>query len=160
MGRNTTLTPELQEKVVLAVRSGAPLEVAAQSQGLSPTTFWGWMRRGEGRDIERPATEEFVTFAQKVREAESLAHMDFIIPIRKRAVNREDWQAASAYLRMRWSKHYAERTEITGAEGGPLVVELAAAVGGMSDADLDALLNRLDPARHPDGGEGEAEEPT
>lgn len=149
----------MADNVVMAVRTGAPLEVAAQSQGVSPATFWGWMRRGEGRDPQRPAIEPYVTFAERVREAEGKAHLEFVVPIRKRAVNRDDWQAAAAYLRMRWSKNYAERTEITGAEGGPLVVELAQMVSNLDDAAIERLLARLGteagpaPGTEPEDGE-------
>lgn len=159
IGRPTDLTPEVADKVVMAVRSGAPLEVAAQSQGIAPMTFWGWMRRGEGRDPTRPALPVFAEFAQRVRAAEATAHMEFVIPIRKRAVNREDWQAAAAYLRMRWSKNYAERTEITGAEGGPLVVQLAQMVANLDDDAIADLLNRLGAKADPPAGADPEGEP-
>jgi len=46
-GRPTRLTPELTEKIRLAVRGGATLKAAAQSQRVGYSTVLSWMQRGE-----------------------------------------------------------------------------------------------------------------
>ena len=153
-GRGTRLTSEVAEKIVTAVRSGAPLEVAAQAVGVPPGTFWEWMARGEGRDPEREGSPLYADFAERVRRAEAEAHVLTVGTIRQ-AVNRGSWEAARAWLRMRWPKHYAERTEVSGPDGGAIPLEIAGVLEGLSDDDLERLARQLRAARSPGGREGE-----
>jgi hypothetical protein len=153
-GRNTNLTPAVAEKIVTAVRSGAPLEVAAQAVGIPPGTFWEWMARGESRDPDRGNSPVYADFAEKVRRAEAEVHILTIGTIRNAAINRGSWEAARAWLRMRWPKHYAERTEVSGPEGGAVPLEIAGILEGMTDDDLDRLADRLSAALAPGGREG------
>ena len=156
MGRNTKLTKAIADAVVTAVKSGAPLEVAAQAVGVPPSTFWEWMARGEGRS-DRPSSPVYADFAERIRRAEAEIHILTIGTIRTAAVQRGSWEAARAWLRMRWPKHYAERTEVSGPEGGAIPVEIAGILEGMTDADLERLAAQLRAALPPGGGEGEAE---
>ena len=64
------LTPELQERIVAALRAGGFPEVAAQAWGVSPRTFRRWMRRGEVQEIE-----PYRSFAAAVREAIAQARL-------------------------------------------------------------------------------------
>lgn len=157
-GRRTRLTKAVADQIVLAVRTGAPLEVAAQSQGIPPATFWEWMARGESRDKDRPESPVYADFAERVRKAEAEIHLLTIGTIRSAAVNRGSWQAAQAWLRMRWSRHYAERTEVSGPGGGAIPLEIAGVLEGMTDDDLDRLARRLRSAGAGGGGEGEEED--
>ena len=153
-GRGTRLTEEIGEKIVTAVRSGAPLEVAAQAVGIPPGTFWEWLARGEGKDPDRPATPLYADFAERVRRAEAEAHVLTVGTIRQ-AVQRGSWEAARAWLRMRWPSHYAERTEVSGPDGGAVPLEIAGVLEGLSDDDLDRLARRLRSSLAPGSGEGE-----
>lgn len=157
-GRTTRLTPEVADGIVLAVKTGAPLEVAAQSQGIPPSTFWQWMARGAGKDPEgRPATPVYVEFVERVRKAEAEIHLLTVGTIRS-AITRGSWEASRAWLRMRWANHYAERTEVSGPEGKAIPLEIVGLLEGMSDADLDRILARLRAGGDPGGGEGEETE--
>lgn len=158
-GRTSRLTPEVADAIVLAVQTGAPLEVSAQSQGIPSSTFWEWMRRGEGNDPDRPPNAEMTAFAQRVRKAEAATHLLLVGTIRRSAVEQRNWEAARAMLKMRWSRYYAERTEVSGAEGGPLAVEIAQVLEGLSDVELATLRRALadGPGDAPgDGGGPEA----
>jgi len=155
-GRNTDLTPEIGEKIVTAVRSGAPLEVAAQAVGVRPSTFWEWMARGEGKDPGgRQGSPLYADFAERVRRAEAEVHILTIGTIRNAAIQRQSWEAARAWLRMRWPKHYAERTEVSGPEGGAVPLEIAGILEGLSNDDLDRIAERLRASRPGGGREGE-----
>jgi hypothetical protein len=157
-GRTTRLTPKVADSIVTAVRSGAPLEVAAQAVGIPPGTFWEWMARGEDRDPDRPGSPLYADFAERVRKAEAEIHVLTIGTIRNAAVQRGSWEAARAWLRMRWPKHYAERTEVSGPEGKAIPLEIAGILEGMTDDDLDRLAARLRASGAPGGRAGEEEE--
>jgi hypothetical protein len=156
MGRRTRLTASLEDQIVTAVRSGAPLEVAAQAVGVPPSTFWEWMARGEGRGT-RPATRQYADFAERVRKAEAEVHVLTVGAVRQ-AVTRGNWQASLAWMRLRWPKHYAERSEVSGPEGRAIPLEIVGLLEGMSDEDLDAISRRLRNPGPGGGGAGEAEE--
>ena len=64
------LTPDLQERIVAALRAGGFPEVAAKAWGVSPRTYRRWMRRGEVQGIE-----PYRSFAAAVREAIAQARL-------------------------------------------------------------------------------------
>lgn len=72
-GRPTALTPELGESICRLLKGGTPLEVAAETFGVSRHTVLEWVRRGEGSD-DRPAEENYVEFANNVRQSIALFH--------------------------------------------------------------------------------------
>lgn len=158
MGRPTLYTPELADKIVLAVRIGVPLEVAGQMNGIAASTFWLWMRKSDLGE------EPYAGFSEKVRTAEAETMGLFTGTLRGAALSGQ-WQAAAAYMRMRWPKHFAERTEITGANGGPVSIEISRELEGLTDDELDAIGALFaearsgvgDPGADP-GGEGTPEE--
>lgn len=72
----TKLTPELQERIIRALRAGVPIRWAAEAGGIHYTTFYDWQARGnewldgEAADEECPETERpFRDFAYATRRA-------------------------------------------------------------------------------------------
>ena len=53
-GRPTKLTPDLQAKIVEALKAGNYAEVAARHVGIASSTFYDWMKRGPraGRQLD------------------------------------------------------------------------------------------------------------
>lgn len=114
--------PDLADRIVTAAQTGAPLEVAAQSCGVPPATFWEWMARGEGRTPKgRPSAPRYADFADRVRKAEADAHLLVMGKVRQAAID-GSWQAGVAMAKMRWPKYYAERVEVSGPQGGPVAI--------------------------------------
>lgn len=134
VGRPHGLTPEVGDKIVLAIRTGVPITVAAQTQGVGRSTFFDWMRRGEVF-----GEEPFREFSDRVRRAEAEAHTVLVGVVRTAAAGAGNWQAAMAYLKMRWPDHYAERIEHTGPGGGPIAMEIAQALEGLTDDELAGI---------------------
>ena len=102
MARRTKLTPEVQERIVTAIRAGSFREPAARSAGVSAATFYRWMRLGreETSGIHRD-------FLEAVRRAEGEAEVHAIAVIRKEMPG--DWRAALAYLERRHSERWGRR---------------------------------------------------
>lgn len=68
-GRPSKLTPKLQEQILSLVQSGCYPEVAAGALGVSRSTFYEWMARGEGTDPDRAPTPEYAEFADAIAQA-------------------------------------------------------------------------------------------
>jgi hypothetical protein len=83
VGRGTLLTPEVQTKIVETIRSGSFDWVAARTAGISPATFKEWLRRGEGKDANRPYEKLYVQFAIEVRRAQAEARSQAEIKVRE-----------------------------------------------------------------------------
>ena len=140
IGRPTKMTATLTEGLLLAIRAGVPLEVAAQSQGISSSAFWDWMAAGEGRNSKVKPTPAFAEFAEKVRQAEAEAHV-FVVATIRTAINKGNWQAAIAWAKMRWPKQYAERSEVVVDIRG--LAERYASSSGLDADELVAEAERI-----------------
>jgi predicted transcriptional regulator len=109
MARPTKLTPEVAERIVNAIRAGNYAEQAARAAGISPATYYRWLKRGE-----REAGGIYHDFYEAVRSAEAEAEVYAVAIIRK--AMGDDWRAAAHYLErrhpQRWRRH--ETREHTG----------------------------------------------
>lgn len=74
-GRKWSLTPQIQDIIVAALRAGNYLSTAADFAGVPVGTVYEWIARGEGRDKDRPATPETAAFAEAVKKADSFSEV-------------------------------------------------------------------------------------
>jgi hypothetical protein len=82
-GRATLLTPDLAQKILRYIREGAFAWIAAEANGVSRTTFWEWVARGEGQDPDRPQTPFYAEFAAQVREAQAEARYSAEVEVKR-----------------------------------------------------------------------------
>ena len=137
-GRPTKLTPEVQDKIVTALRAGNYQETAARYAGIAEPTFYEWMARGKSE----PGSI-YSEFAEAVEKAKADAEVRDVALIDRAAAD-GNWQAAAWKLERKFPNRWGRvnRTEVTGADGGALKVEIdhkAALLDllGLSDADSD-----------------------
>jgi transposase len=137
MGRPTKLTPEVQDKIVAALRAGNYQETAAMYAGVEARTFYRWMERGESDGTE---DEIYRQFRQAVEKAKADAEVRDIALIDK-AAHDGSWQAAAWKLERKFPHKWGRvnRTEISGPEGKPVEVrtsvEAILEALGVDDAD-------------------------
>lgn len=134
-GRPTKLTPEVQERIVSAIRAGNYLETAAAYAGVNQSTLHRWVARGKEED----APEEFREFCEAVERARAEAEVRTVALIQQAAPN--SWQAAAWYLERSHPKRWArrEKVEMSGPEGGPITLQgLAELMGVTKRDDADA----------------------
>mgnify|MGYP006275736359 CR=1 FL=1 len=114
VGRPTKRTPETVKKLCDAIRLGACYSDACGFAGISFDTFNEWRK-------------DFPEFLEAVKEAEGAGRVQLIAKIQK-AANDGNWQAAAWMLERRDPQNYGRtmRTQVTGADGGP--VQMAAQV--------------------------------
>ena len=105
-GRPTKLTPEVQEKIVSAIRAGNYASVAAEYAGISESTFYSWLRRGREAKSGR-----FPEFLQAVKRAEKEAEVRAVAIIQKHMDN--NWQAAMTYLERKFPQRWGRRDRLS-----------------------------------------------
>lgn len=121
LGRRSLLTPEVQEKLITALKSGNYRDAAATYAGISRPTFYTWMARGE-----EEGTGPYAEFRAAVLAAEETGEAQMVMLWR--AQMGSDWRAICAFLERRYPARWARREIITHdetlARGGHGVEEL------------------------------------
>jgi len=144
MARPTKLTPAVSERIVQALRAGNYAEPACRSAGISASTYYRWLERGETE-----ADGIYHEFSEAIRQAEADAEVHAVALLRRAMPN--DWRAALAYLERRhpsrWRRHTS--TELTGPDGGPIRTQ-AVDLSSLTDADLAELKRILKRASDPE----------
>ena len=105
-GRPTKFTKERKERIIKAIAAGCTYEMAADYAGISRTTLWGWLRKGED-----PKQKSYCTFLNDVKSAEiegAMVHLGTIT-----AASAKDWKASAWMLERRhgYSKDRPQQTQ-------------------------------------------------
>lgn len=147
VGRTTLLTPEVHKAIVDRISIGAFSHVAANAAGIPTSTFNHWIVRGR----DEWETHEANLAAGIESEPTDFAALWFdISQARGRArVNAETrvfkddpglWLRKGPGRERPGEPGWTDRTEITGANGGPIAVVAGTIdLKRLSDGDLDAL---------------------
>jgi len=133
-GRQTKLTPEVQDRIVAALRAGNYQETAAVYGGISVPTFYGWLERG--RNEPESAYSEFLEAVEKAKadaEVRDVALID-------KAAHDGSWQAAAWKLERKFPNKWGRvnRTEISGPDGSAVKVDIDAKASLLQKLGLDA----------------------
>lgn len=136
VGRKTLLTPEMTATITDLLRRGNYLSTVAKAVGLNPSTLQVWLKRGndliaEDREYD-DYEQQFVDYALEVEKARARAEINAVEVIRSASTTQ--WQAAAWYLERTNNSQWGRtvRTEVTGAEGGPIQV------------DADSVMRKLE----------------
>lgn len=97
---NAKLTPEVQQKIVQAIRAGNYVTVAVDYAGIDRSTFYRWMERGR-----QQRTGMYHDFHQAVRQAESFAEVRAVAILQSEM--KENWRAALSYLERKFPDRWA-----------------------------------------------------
>lgn len=130
-GRNSRLTDELKEEILLLVGSGLYLKQVCEYVGVSESTIYYWLKRGseevlrlESNPKARPSTKEqpYVDFYYAMKRAENQSEVRAVGNWQK--AMKDDWRAAREFLARRFPDRWSPRIEITGAEGNPIELKM------------------------------------
>jgi hypothetical protein len=142
-GQKTKLTSIMQDRICQLLRAGCYAERAAAASGIDQSTFYRWLQRGEQE--EDGLYREFRD-AVKSAEAEAEARAVTIIQLAMPG----DWKAAMTWLERKFPERWARRErmhlEHTGPGGGPMQVQTAETILGLTDEDravIRALRQRV-----------------
>ena len=142
-GRPSKLRPEVEEKVVQALRLGNYRRQAATFAGIDDTTLRRWMKRGM---IERDGP--YADFRRAVLEAETMAQITAMGAVTK-AIRGGDWKAAAWMLERKAPEQYAPRSRLFDAyrvleilEDEGLVVDRDRALTALAEAEPSLSLDQ------------------
>jgi hypothetical protein len=138
------LTPEVQARIINALRAGNYVETASHLAGVGRASVYRWIERGRAA-LEREETgdtltedeERYAVFAQEVEEARAAAMARNVTLVNTAA--QTTWQAAAWWLErtnpQMWGRHL--RAEVSGPEQGPIQVQV------QRDALIERIVNLL-----------------
>jgi transposase len=119
MARPTKLTPELQVKIVEALKMGNYIETAAALAGINKTTIYEWLKRG-ARELERVENnpnakirkdeERFVVFSNAVKKAQAEAEQRDVLIIAK--ASQSDWKASAWRLERKYPQRWGRKDRL------------------------------------------------
>ena len=149
IGEGATITPEITEKIVQALRIGSHLNTACTYAGVPPATFTEWLRHG------RDGWEPYVDLVEKIDMAIAEGEMRDIA--RLDAAGDKYHQALMFKLERRWPDRWGEKKEIAVGAGRPFIDPSKLTLE--EQMQLRALLVKASPeqADLPDGGKPAAE---
>lgn len=102
-GPKGKFTPERTRKIIKAIKEGSPHETAAAAAGISTSTFYKWLEKGEQYE-----TGVYRDFVDNIAQAEAQAESERIRRINK-AGREGDWKADAWYLERRYPEKYGRR---------------------------------------------------
>lgn len=138
------LTPEVQQRIINALRAGNYVETASHLAGVGRASVYRWIERGraalereEAGDTLTDDEERYAVFAQEVEEARAAAMARNVTLVNTAA--QTTWQAAAWWLErtnpQMWGRHL--RAEVSGPEQGPIQVQV------QRDALIERIVNLL-----------------
>lgn len=140
-GRPSKMTPEVQEKILSALRAGNFRGVACAYAGIGQRTLREWMQFGEAKPKSR-----FGAFRRQVVEAEKSAEMRMVALVMKAATSdarhAEWWLERKANAR--WGRQLTKAVEKEAAEAvrGAAVEARRTLLGHLSAEELFAIVDR------------------
>lgn len=129
-GRPTKLTPEVHERIVAYIRAGSYAWVAAEAAGVSKTTFYRWVQRGE-----QEHSGPYRAFADEVRQAQAQARVGAEIEVRRDSP--QTWLRYGPGRDRPDAPGWTDQRQITGLDGG------AVQLREVDDAALRAIARRI-----------------
>jgi len=129
-GRKTILNQAMFDAIVDLLKRGNYVNTTARAVGIDPSNISVWVKKGrdlEALDRELDETEQmFVLFSHEVEKARAFAEVQNVEVIRK--ASQDNWTAAAWWLERTSPQNWGrvQRTEITGANGGAIEVDVEA----------------------------------
>lgn len=104
MGRPTSLTPDVERRILTALRGGNYRETAAQAAGVHRNSIRNWLERGEAGE------EPYASFLCAVEKAEAYGERKLLRAIRAGC---DGWQSKAWIMERRWPGRWSGRVRVT-----------------------------------------------
>jgi len=142
-----TIKDENVQRLLLALDTGHYLDRAARLAGLSRQTVYNWLHHGDqarskldtGQTLDDREQSYFEIAEAIIQAKESAAHRALSAVME--AANSGTWQAAAWYLERTDSEHYGRTTQLTGANNGPIKLNV-------SIEEVETLLAQIAESEH------------
>lgn len=118
MARPSKLTPEVQKRLVEAIKAGNYYEAACGFAGIHYSTFREWMIRGE-----KAKSGKFREFYEAIKKAENEAEVRMVAQWQQHMP--ENWQAIATFLERRYPDRWGRnRLDVNMKHSGDIEVEI------------------------------------
>lgn len=133
----TMYTHQLAERIIGFIRAGGYVTQAAGAAGISPQTFYNWLRRGARGE------EPFTFLVEGVEKAKDEAELRFVAIIAKAAETQ--WQAAAWWLERTRPRRFGRRDALDVSVESDTPIEVDARRVDLSKLSIEDLreLRRL-----------------
>jgi len=142
-GQPTKFTPDHKEKLLTAIRKGAPYELACNYARIHYNTFLKWKAIAE--EEKRP---EYVEFMEELKEAQGHTALIWLDKIDK-AMNEGMWTAAAWKLERRHARYFSNQAAI---------IELNERLDKLEKGNANAQGKGIQEGREANEGSGTTEE--
>ncbi len=105
VGQPTKFTEETKEKLLVAIRKGAPFEIACDYAGITTSCLSLWRKKAQDEQIP-----EYVEFFDKLKEAKGHTALRWLDVLDKAMV--DSWQPAAWKLERRYYKHFSNNAQM------------------------------------------------
>lgn len=138
MGRKTKLNSDITKIFTTAIEVGMCFKLACQYAGISESTFYAWMSRGQ---IE--STGLYVEFMESIKRAESRHALVNLAIIQKKAKEENNWHAAAWLLERRhgYSLKQENKVEISVDNSELSITQLLHDIK-VSNTEINELLKK------------------
>lgn len=109
MGRSSALTPQVQERIIEAIKLGETLAGAAQRGGIDPATMRRWIAQADDADDEPPLTHMAIEELRKLAKQHGIPYG----PRTKRSTLARQLEEADVHA---WDHYRAFRAAVRDAE--------------------------------------------
>lgn len=130
MARPTKLTPEVQAKLLEAIRVGASLASACDYAGVDYSNFRKWMIRGE-----KEKCGKYREFHEAVRLGQGRLELEMVIAWRSHC--KDDWRAAAEFLARRFPDRWSPTLQLQ----AKLQVEMQQHIENEFNCFFEALMD-------------------
>jgi hypothetical protein len=107
MARPTSLTPEVQARILSALADGLYRETAARCAGVCERSLYSWLKKGETGE------EPYAELLQAVKKTEAEVERSVLVAIR---TGTRGWQSKAWVAERRWPKRWGVRIRTAVAE--------------------------------------------
>jgi hypothetical protein len=108
-GQKSKLTPELHRKIVDLIRVGSRPEVACVASGISRSTFYDWLDRGDPAGA-KPENALYRAFHVDVEQARAIGE-NALVAIVQTEARQQTWQAAVWLLERMYPERWARASQ-------------------------------------------------
>ena len=105
VGQPTKFTQETREKLIAAIRKGAPYEIACDYAGITTSCLSLWRKKAQDEQIP-----EYVEFFDQLKQAKGHTALRWLDVLDKAMV--DSWQPAAWKLERRYYKHFSNNAQM------------------------------------------------
>jgi len=116
VGAPTKFTEEVKDKIIAAIRKGAPYEIACDYAGIDYSTYCKWQIKAKTYHIP-----EYVEFFDKVKQAKGHTALRWLDVLDKAMI--DSWQPAAWKLERRYYKYFSNNAQLIEQEKRLIALE-------------------------------------